>query len=70
MGRYYEMCQYLKEEVNSKFPDGKDKFHILGKIVMETGELVSLVSPDTPDDLAKIEKLKSAAKSVAGIILF
>lgn len=35
-----------------------------GKIALQTGFLLSLISPTSPDDPAKLEKLKKAAADI------
>ena len=61
---------FIKEEIEKTISDQKlDRFTVLGQIGFKSGQLLSLLRPETPDDLEKIEKLQRAAKEVLDISL-
>jgi len=66
MGRLYNGCQQVLQEIDRQ---GLDLFKTRGALALETGFLVSMVSPDDPDDEARIELLKKAARDVLGLTL-
>jgi hypothetical protein len=66
MGKLY----VIKEAIEKTIADQKlDRFTVLGQIGFKSGQLLSLLRPETPDDPAKIEKLQQAAREVLGISL-
>lgn len=42
---------------------------VKGAIALKSGVLLALLRPDTPDDPAKLEKLRAAAKEILQIVL-
>jgi len=55
----------LRAKIEKVIEDRKlDPSTVRGKLTLQTGFLVSLVTPSTPDDATKIEKLKKAAADV------
>jgi len=55
----------LKTAVDKCIVDKKlDGAVVRGKIALQTGFLLSLITPASPDDPAKIEKLRKAAEPV------
>jgi len=66
MGRLYSGCQQVLQEIDRQ---GLDLFKTRGALALETGFLVSMVEPGDPDDEARIELLRKAAKDVLGLTL-
>lgn len=66
MGKLYDYAQRIEEHIQRT---GLDVFTTRGAIGMKAGFIVSLITPNDPDDPAKIEKLRAAAESVLGIRL-
>ena len=61
MGVLYD----LRSKIEKTIEDRKlDPSTVRGKLTLQTGFLISLVNPTTPDDSVKIEKLKKAAADV------
>jgi hypothetical protein len=55
----------LKVRIDKAIAERKlDAATVRGKIALQTGFLLSLVGPTTPDDAAKLDKLKKAAVDV------
>jgi hypothetical protein len=55
----------LKVKIDKVIAERKlDAATVRGKIALQTGFLLSLVGPTTPDDAAKLDKLKKAAVDV------
>jgi predicted regulator of Ras-like GTPase activity (Roadblock/LC7/MglB family) len=46
--------------------DGRESFRLRGKIALMMGFALELIEPDTADDPAKLEKLRTAAATVLG----
>jgi predicted regulator of Ras-like GTPase activity (Roadblock/LC7/MglB family) len=46
--------------------DGRESFRLRGKIALMMGFALELIDPDTADDPAKLEKLRTAATTVLG----
>jgi hypothetical protein len=58
----------LKGKIDKAIADKKlDGAAVRGKIALQCGFLLSLVSPSTPDDPVKIDKLKKAAETAIGM---
>lgn len=66
MGKLYEHCQQIQRHIEA---NNLDVFKARGEIALRCGFLISLVGPDDPDDLKKIQDLESAAREVFGIAL-
>lgn len=66
MGKLYDHCQSIQQHIERS---GLDVFKARGEIALHCGFLISLVGPNDPDDPAKIEALRNAAKDVFGISL-
>lgn len=66
MGKLYEHCQQIQKHIEL---NNLDVFKARGEIALRCGFLISLVGPDEPDDLKKIQDLESAAREVFGISL-
>ena len=66
MGKLYEFVQ----QVNAVIEERRlDPFRTRGRIAIETGFPLGLISPATPDDEVKLVKLKAAAKAILGASL-
>ena len=64
MGQLYDM----KVQIEQKIKDDKlDAADIKGKIGLRSGTVLAFISATTPDDPAKLAKLKSAAKEVLNL---
>jgi hypothetical protein len=61
MGRLFDYKTKVEKAIEEKKLDGSA---IRGKIGLQTGFLLSLVNPSTPDDPVKIEKLRKAVEAV------
>lgn len=66
MGLLVEMRNKIEKAITDKKLDGPA---VRGKIALQTGFLLSLVGPATPDDPAKVAKLKKAAADVLQLSL-
>lgn len=64
MGQLYDLCQRIDEIIKDR---GDEVFHVRGAIALKTGFIISLITPDDPDDPAKIADLRAAAQEVLGI---
>jgi len=63
MGQLYEMVQRLDHLIQRKgLPFAKTK----GLVVIKAGFSLVLIEPSTPDDPARIEKLRAAVRDVVG----
>ncbi len=61
MSVLYDLRSKIDKTIEEKKLDGAA---VRGKIALQAGFLLSFVSPSTPDDPVKIEKLKKAAAAV------
>lgn len=61
MSQLYDMKLKIEEKIKAS---GLDPNETRGKLGLRSGTLLSLINPNTPDDPAKIAKLKQAAKEV------
>ena len=66
MGKLYDMAVAIQKAIERS---GKDPAKARGMIGLKSSVLLSLVRPDTPDDPAKIEKLRAAAEDVLGVAI-
>jgi hypothetical protein len=66
MGVLYTLKVSIEEKIQS---GGLDATEVRGTIGLRTGRLLSLISPNTPDDPIVIAKMKQAAKEVLNINL-
>lgn len=63
MGRLYEMVQRTDELIRAKgLPFARTK----GLVVIRAGFSLVLIEPTTPDDPAKIARLREAIRAVLG----
>jgi hypothetical protein len=66
MGQLYEMVQQVDQLINRKgLPFAKTK----GLVVIKAGFSLVLIEPTTPDDPARIAKLRAAVKDVLGEVV-
>ena len=66
MSQLYDM----KLLIEQKIKDGKfDAAEVKGKIGLRSGTVLAFISATTPDDPAKVAKLKNAAKEVLNLNL-
>lgn len=63
MGALYDLVQRIEASIERQ---GLPRFKVKGSIGLKAGLLLSLVTPDTPDDPAKVEAVKAAARDVLG----
>jgi hypothetical protein len=61
MGVLFDLKSKVDHAINERKLDGAT---VRGQFSLHTGFLLSLISPSTPDDPARIEKLKKAAMTV------
>ncbi len=61
MGVLYDIRAKIDKAIEERRLDGAA---LKGKIGLQTGFLLSLISPGSPDDPAKMEKLRKAAADV------
>lgn len=66
MSQLYDLRLRIEEKIKA---DGLDSMDIKGKLGLRSGNLLSLISPTTPDDPETINKLKLAAKELLNINL-
>lgn len=66
MGVLFELKNKIDKVITDKKLDGAA---VRGKIALQAGFLLSLVSSGTPDDPVKIDKLRKAAESVMQVKL-
>jgi hypothetical protein len=64
MGQMYDTVMAIQKAIERR---GLDAVTTRGSIGLKSGVLLALVKPDTPDDAAKIERFKAAAKDVLGV---
>jgi hypothetical protein len=61
MGKLYDAKVRLEQLIREK---RLDEAAVKGKLSLQSGVLLALVRPDTPDDSGKLEKLRAAARQV------
>ena len=61
MAAMYDLKVKIEKTIEERKLDGAAT---RGKIALQTGFLLALVSPTTPDDPVKLDKLKKAAVAV------
>lgn len=66
MGRLYEYKQKINAAITAK---GLEPVKVMGAIALKSGVLVSVVTPATPDDRVKLQKVAAAAREVLGLNL-
>ncbi len=63
MGQLLEISKKIDEIISQK---GMDKLSTRGKIGLKSGVLMAF-NENTPDDMAKIQKIKDAAREILGV---
>lgn len=63
MGQLFGAVQAVEQIIARK---GLDDFKTKGLISMKSGFFLSIITPDTPDDSAKLTSLRAAAEEVLG----
>ena len=66
MSAIYDLRMAIEKKIQN---DGLDAAKTKGMIALKAGKLLSLISPNTPDDTASITKLRNAAREVLGVSL-
>jgi hypothetical protein len=66
MGTLYDYCARIEEHIER---EDLDVFRTRGELALRAGFLITLVSPDDPDDSEKIMALREAAAEVLGLQL-
>lgn len=66
LGKLYDTKVAIQKVIEQR---GLDSAKVSGSICLKAGLLMALIKPETPDDPAKLEKLKTAAKDVLGVSL-
>jgi hypothetical protein len=61
MGKLYDAKVRLEQVIREK---RLDEAEVKGSLSLKSGVLLALVRPETPDDPAKLEKLRAAARQV------
>jgi hypothetical protein len=61
MGKLYDAKVRLEQVIREK---RLDEAEVKGSLSLKSGVLLALVRPETPDDPAKLEKLRAAARLV------
>lgn len=66
MGKLYDYCEQIQAHIES---NRLDVFRTRGALNLKCGFLISLVTPDDPDDPERIAALRDAAHEVLGLEL-
>jgi hypothetical protein len=66
MGKLFEARQKIETVIKAKSLDAAEA---KGSIGFKTGLLLGLITPTTPDDPVKFEKLARAVKEILGVEL-
>lgn len=66
MGKLYDYCSRIQQHIEQ---NGLDVFKTRGQLALRVGFLITLVTPDEPDDPEKLAALREAAHEVLGIRL-
>lgn len=66
MGALYDARVKIEATIKEK---KLSESQVKGAIGLKSGVLLALIRPDTPDDAAKLERLKAAAREVLQIII-
>jgi hypothetical protein len=64
MGKLYDYRMIIEDKLKDKGPDG---FKLKGKIGLQVGVLVGMISPTTPDDPETVKAMRAAIKEVLGV---
>lgn len=66
MGKLYQYCEQIQAHIEN---NRLDVFRTRGQLNLRCGFLISLVTPDEPDDPQRLTALKDAARDVLGLEL-
>lgn len=66
MGKLYDYCKEIERHIER---NNLDVFKTRGELALRVGFLISLVDPSDPDDAAKLEALRVAAREALGLHL-
>lgn len=66
VGKLYDYAQQIEEHIQR---NKLDVFKTRGAIAMKVGFIITLITPDEPDDPVKIADLKAAADEILGLRL-
>lgn len=66
MGQLYDIKQKIESIIDAK---NLDAVKTKGQIGLKAGFMLAFISPSTPDDNAKLDKLKVAAREVLNVSL-
>lgn len=66
MGLLYDYSTRVQQHIES---NGLDLFKSRGELAIRCGFLITLVRPDDPDDPAKVQALRDAAREMFGLSL-
>jgi hypothetical protein len=64
MGQLFDLRQKIDEKIRAQ---GRNIFEVRGTIALKAGFVLASLREDSPDDSAKLEKLKQAAREVLGV---
>ena len=64
MGSLYDTKVRIDSAIKSR---NLDAVAVNGEIVLRAGFLLAFINPSTPDDPAKLQKLRTAAQQVLGV---
>jgi hypothetical protein len=67
MGKLYDYSQQIQKHIEA---NNLDVFKSRGELAMRCGFIVTLITPDEPDDAGKIDALRTAAKAVFNLDLY
>jgi predicted regulator of Ras-like GTPase activity (Roadblock/LC7/MglB family) len=62
-GKLYQLVQRIDQLI---IRGGLDRFKVRGQIAFKSGFALDLVEPETPDDPAKLQKLRAVASELLG----
>ena len=68
MGRFYEACRRVNEQIEARCVTPMDVFKEKGDISVKVGVMIGMVGPDDPDDETKIRVLGEEARRRGYII--
>jgi len=66
MGKLYEYRERIQQHIEQQ---GLDVFKTRGELAIRSGFLITLITPDEPDDPQKIQALRDAARDLLGLTL-
>jgi hypothetical protein len=66
MGKLYDYSQAIEQHIQR---NNLDVFKTRGAIAMKVGFIITLVRPDEPDDVEKVQSLRAAAQELLGLRL-